>query len=181
MSLMLGLNVDGSAMFKAIAGAIDAFEHPTQDEIGAGAEEAQRTYMDATQARFIAQAMGGGSWAELTPFTQRDRKQLGYDPKRPILIRSHVLFNALFPGQPGNLHEVLADRVRDGIGGGDAHPGYGRGATTTIAAIAAAHQSGTSIMPARPILIDPQPDTLDSMQTAVARAVESMWARVTTP
>lgn len=182
MTLTLGIVTDTSHMNRAITGAIDAFEHPTANELGDGAQEAQEVYLAAMQARYIEQAMGAGEWAELAEETQKERAEQGFDPTRPILIRTHALFNALFPTRPGNIFEVLPDRVRAGIGGNEIHPGYepygGSPGTLTFGEIASLHQSGTSRMPARPILVEPETQTIDAMHAAVTKAVSAMWSRV---
>jgi hypothetical protein len=165
-----------------MTGAIDAFEKPTANELGSGLEAAQTVYLESMQARYFDESMGGGAWAELAPATQKERAELGFNPTRPILIRTHALANALARGSAGNFYEVLPDRIRAGIGGSEIHPGYkpgGESGTMTYGEIAYLHQTGTARMPARRILVQPATATLDAMQAAVLRATESMWARVT--
>lgn len=174
-----GLSVDTSNVQRVMAAASDSFRYPMVTEIGDGAQDAQKIYLQASRSRYLVNS-GGGEWAELAPSTQRQRERLGYDPDRPILIRDATVYGALFPYATGNLFEVMSDGVRAGIGGGDIHPGYaGERSTETIGQIAYWLHNGTEKMPARPILVEPEPDTLTAMGRAVTVTVATMWARIT--
>lgn len=122
-------------------------------------------YLSAMRDRYADQSKGSGDWAELKPSTQAERQRLGFGPTRPILVRDHTLADALIPGNPGYGEEREQDRLRVGYGGGAIHPGYGESQPgATIAEIALYHQTGTSRMPARPILVDPDQTTVNAMQ-----------------
>ena len=62
------------------------------DQLSAPPEEAIRPIQEAIRAGFAAnfdnEAAGEAPWGELTNFTQRERRRLGFPPAHPILERT---------------------------------------------------------------------------------------------
>lgn len=61
------------------------------DELGSPSAEAIRPIQETIRAAFDMAFTAEGSavrWAPLAPFTQRERRRLGYPPQHPILQRS---------------------------------------------------------------------------------------------
>jgi hypothetical protein len=140
-----------------------------------GLQESQGEYFHAMRDRFVAQSSGGGEWRELAPITQRERKRLGFNPARPILIRLAILITALRPGAPGSASEWTANSLRAGFGGSSIHPGYGdKPPSLSIGDIAKIHQEGRGRVPKRRILVEPDAQTLGNMRGPLVAAVQSI-------
>lgn len=127
-------------------------------------------YLASMGERFIRE--GNGDWVELAPRTQKERAEEGFGPAHPILRRLEILYGALTRGNSGNVFEIEDTTVVVGIGGGDMHPGYNdnAGSTRTIGEIALMQHHGIGV-PARPILVDPDEPTLESMQRKIMDAL----------
>jgi hypothetical protein len=99
---------------------------------------------------FVRNSAGGGKWAPLSPATLGRRRAEGFHGKL-ILRVTRTIFNALFPGRPGNVvRRKGAGVVEMGIGGDDRHPE----ARMTIARLAQLHHEGGTNLPAR-VVINP--------------------------
>jgi hypothetical protein len=139
-----------------------------------GVERGGEQYLAAMSRRFGE--MEGGGWRPLARKTVQQRVRQGFPGPAPILRRTGELRRGLIRGAPGNAFETHGAGVRVGYGGGAAHspyPGQKRG-RASIADIAAFHQSGTSRLPARTILVLPDPSTQKAIADAVAVAVRAI-------
>ena len=131
------------------AEALDASRAgPVQDGLLAASD----VYMQAMRDRFARE--GDGDWAPLADSTVREREEKGYGD-HPTLHRTGSLESSL---QRGDGYHVI-DVTAAGVSEGTAHPN------------ARFHQDGTDRMPARPILVQPSPDTVDAVRTELAVGV----------
>lgn len=149
-----------------------------------------RRYLTFVRRRFVRFSRGGGGWEPLAESTKRGRR----GPKRrktrsgraraktttrgsgrrfAILRDTGTLFNALSPGAPGNLLDVMKEGVRVGFSGRHRHP-KGK---ATIADIAEFHQAGGKHLPKREILVEPDERLARSMYRDATRAVQKMLAQ----
>ena len=97
-----------------------------------------------------------------------------------ILRDTGVLFKALSVGAPGNTLTPIRGGLEYGISGSGSHSGgalsaiagSARGRSSiTIADLAAIHNAGTSRIPQRRIVVEPDHGTLNGMSEDAARAV----------
>lgn len=121
-----------------------------------------RRYLAFLRERFRRNRSGGGDWKPLAPATLANGK-----PRRGILDVTGAIFNALRPGQPGNLMERTATGMKVGVGGGAKHPD----ANATIAQVAIWHDQGTATIPRRPIIVPPDPTLRKQIQDDARRAL----------
>lgn len=105
-----------------------------------------RRYLAFLRERFRANRAGGGEWAPLAKSTLAKKT-----PRLGILYVTGAIFNALRPGQPGNLFQRIRNGIRVGIGGGAKHPGSDK----TIVQIATLQNEGTRHIPSRKIIVPP--------------------------
>jgi hypothetical protein len=136
-------------------------------------EEWPRRYFDFLRRRFRQNSAGGGDWQALSPVTLS--KDLGRTPsgkrkrRRGILRVTDTLYNALTPGNAGNIIVHLKNGVRCGIGGSARHPTRG----ITFRALTKIHQEGTATIPARPIVVEPDQATINTMQNDMKRGFKA--------
>ena len=111
-----------------------------------------------------AMALGSASWG-----AERWDTMTG---TTAILIDTGMLEGALKPGAEGSRLEVAGNTCIVGFGS-EAHPG----GAFTYADLARIHHDGDPAhnLPARPILIHPDPDTIRQMQAAAAVAVRKFF------
>lgn len=129
-------------------------------------------YSAFAQRRFRDNSRGGGDWPDLAASTKKRRrkgKRKG-GRKFAILMDTGTLFKALSIGAKGNYTEPFNTGVRFGF---DSVPHGGATASrATIQEIAAYHNVGSSKLPKRVILPQPDKDTVEKMFKAFGRFVE---------
>jgi len=191
VSLTVNLKLDGLAKFKQ---AVDFGAGPIRDAIRQWAYR----YRTWAQRRFDSYSKGGGDWPALALTTIRGRrkgKNWGKNKKRSSLARdtlnefgrgagalvsaggtvsilrdTGLLFMALAPafiGTPGAIQEDLPFGVKVGYGGSQTH-GQSK---TTIAGIAAFHQTGGGKLPKREIIVAPDAVIVERMAKDMERAL----------
>lgn len=122
-----------------------------------------RRYLAFLRDQFRRNRGGGGDWPPLKPETiKQTPKRLG------ILHVTGVLFNALRPGQPGNVLQRVRTGIAAGIGGGAKHPGT----NLTIGELAKIHDAGAGNVPARKIFYPPDAPLKKQMEADARRMVE---------
>lgn len=121
------------------------------------------TYMAAIRRRFQNFSRGAGDWPPLAEST------IAAKGSEILLIDLGALRRALSPGSPGSTFNILRDSVQVGVGEPVNHPG----GDATIADIMLFHQTGDGV-PERPILISPDPGTVQQMMRAAARAIATI-------
>jgi hypothetical protein len=110
---------------------------------------------------------GGGDWPPLKPETlKRTPVRLG------ILHVTGAIFNALRPGQPGNVLRRVRTGIAAGIEGGPKHPGT----DLTIGELARIHDQGTEHIPARRIFYPPDAALKKQFQDDARRMAERLVA-----
>ncbi len=131
-------------------------------------------YRSFALLRFVSFSKGGGDWQSLAPTTiARRRAGSGPGQVAAILVDTGTLRSALdvqFTRKPGALEETIPFGVRVGYGGPSAHPGGG----ATVADIAKFHQEGTSRVPKREIIVEPDAKTVAAMAEDMHRAIQKM-------
>lgn len=133
------------------------------DAMGAMFKQWAKRYERFVRRRWIKQ--GDGTWAPLAPSTIRGRR--GSRKGAKILRDTGTLINASQIGAVGNVaKEARGATVEFGFGGGK-HSDSG----LTIGELAEIHHEGTSTIPARPILVEPDSDTLRGMRNDLKRAL----------
>lgn len=144
-----------------------------------------RRYESFIRRRFDRFSRGGGDWPPLSPRTIRARrpaarhkrartvtkgrnasKGVGVGRTVSILRNTGTLFGALTIGAAGNAFRHTPGGIAFGFKGGK-HPGG-----TTIAQIAAWHNSGAGNNPRRRILVQPDTVTLKQMRGDLNRAIQ---------
>lgn len=121
--------------------------------MGAAKRDAGIIYLEGMRSRFD----GSANWDELAASTQEQRRAHGYGPDDPILIQSRDLLKSLVPGDPSNILTVLPDGVDAG---------------TSLPKAAPLHFGAPSKnLPARPILIDPDPRTDAAITERLAEGI----------
>lgn len=106
---------------------------------------------------------GGGKWDPLDPDTIRKRRGGG---NASILKDTGQLFNALSIGQPGNLEKPVPGGVRFGLSKSKHHSGLSFEELTEI------HSQGKGVVPARPIIVEPDRATLAGMLKDLQRVLQ---------
>ena len=137
-------------------------------------------YRSFAQTRFHKLSKGGGGWPALKPATIRRRRKGRSGSKASkagnvaaILRDTNTLFIALdpvFQGKPGAVEQNIPFGVRVGYGGPQKHPG----GKASIADIASFHQEGTDVLPARPIIVEPDVRTRTAMANDAVRAMQRL-------
>jgi hypothetical protein len=122
---------------------------------------------------FLRNSSGSGSWRPLAPSTLAADK----NPKLPgrrlgILRRTSAIFLALFRNRAGNLFHIVGNTIRVGLGGPGRHPG----SDITVAGLAMIHNRGNARIPARPIIVEPDAQTVRQMQQKSVTAMGD-WMR----
>jgi hypothetical protein len=124
-----------------------------------------RRYLAFLREQFRRNRAGGGDWPPLKPETlKRTPQRIG------ILHVTGVLFNALRPGQPGNVLRRVRTGIAAGIEGGPKHPGSG----LTIGQLARLHNDGTAHIPARTIFYPPDAALKKQFQDDARRMAERL-------
>ena len=123
-------------------------------------------YRAAMQDRFNLFARGGGTWEPLQESTVKRRRKGRKGSKQAsasILIDTGTLWATLDPsiGAEGQHQVIDSNSVTIGISGG-MHPGG-----IELGELAAIHHFGTSRIPARPILVEPDERTRQTMVQAM--------------
>lgn len=126
----------------------------TTGPIGEAKRDAGAIYLEAMRARFG----GSAGWDELSESTKAERRRQGYPEDAPILIQSGRLLETLTPGDPENILTPLPEGVDAG---------------TSIPKSAPLHfGSPERKIPARPILVDPEPSTQAEMAQRIADGID---------
>lgn len=125
----------------------------------------------AQAAREIRSRLARTTNAKRAATLTRDLKHVTGSKGVAILRDLGILFNALSIGTTGNLLQQIPDGIRYGFADAP-HNGSPR----TIAKIAGYHQTGTRHMPARPILAQPDEQTVRGMVSDLGRAVRALAA-----
>jgi hypothetical protein len=114
-----------------------------------------RRYLAQLRDDFRRNRAGGGAWPPLAPATLKQGKaRIG------ILDVTGAVFNALRPGQPGNLFQRTPTGMKVGVGGEAKHPD----ADATIAQVAVWHNDGAGNLPVRRIINPPDATTTAGIQ-----------------
>lgn len=150
-----------------------------QGPIRAAFRQWEHRYSTFVQRRFRAYSRGGGDWPPLKNPRRRPRDKRARSRRRSkgrgdsILYDTGTLFRALDPtwSRPGALREDLPFGVRLGYGGPHR---YARGGAASIADIASFHDQGTSRLPRRRIIVEPDASTLRSMAGDMQRALNKL-------
>lgn len=135
-----------------------------------------RIYLSFTKRRFVREAAGGGAWAALQDITVERRKKGKRKGSAQILRDTGQLLNALDIGRHGNRLKKSPRGTME-VGFADTpHTGRGKGDAITYAELADIHQHGDESrnLPARPILVDPDDATKDTMKKTLIRAINQM-------
>lgn len=107
---------------------------------------------------------------------RRELKRYQRGLKRFAILRdTGILFAALQPrfvGAPGQYQGKIPAGVRVGYGGPGRHPTDGRGSEATIAEIAMFHDTGAGLLPRREIIVGPDRQTIDGMESDFVRALK---------
>ncbi len=172
------LPIDASALLSALGRLADVGQSPEAKE---GLRDAASAYMESMAGRYVANSGGGGEWPPLAPATilARSRRidhqrtptarRLSQGGRFPILIDRGRLYASMTRGNAGYVEEETS-------GGGNVGVTVG-----TSVPYAAAHQSGGGRLPRRAVLVEPDPQALETIRQkladAVARAVERIWSQ----
>lgn len=126
-----------------------------------------RRYLAFLREKFRQNRSGGGDWPPLAPSTLKKKTPA---PRLGILHVLGLIFNALRPGQPGNVLRRVRTGIAAGIEGGPKHPGSG----LTIGQLARIHNDGTEHIPARTIFYPPDATLTKQMQDDARRMAERL-------
>lgn len=148
--MQASLEIDTSAFDAAIERIERATDPSTAGPMRDGLIAASDMYHTAMRARFDAASARDGAWAEHAPSTIR-RRGAG----APILIERGDLRESLERSGSDHVIDAEGDSVIEG----------------TQNFTARFHQSGTLRMPARPILVEPDGQTLAEMTKPIASAI----------
>lgn len=127
-----------------------------------------RRYLAYLRDRFRIFRAGGGDWPPLSPATLKQHR-----PRLGMLAVTGAVFNALRPGQPGNLFQRINYGIRVGFGGAAKHPE----ADATIAQVAIWHDQGTANIPQRRIIVPPDGLLVALMRSDAKRFVEKLMKK----
>ena len=119
--------------------------------------EASNIYHESMRERFLEASNRDGTWAPLAPSTSDAHKRIGDDPYH-ILHFWGDLEKSLYRDDPFHVVEVLFFSVVEGSNDYKA----------------AWHQEGTGRMPARPIYVPADSETLDEMKSKIAEGLQNL-------
>lgn len=151
-------------------------------EVAPMLRECARIWREWLADRYERNASGNGDWAPLSPYTiaEKRRKRSKYPEK--ILVDSELLFNSLrdetiigfkdFPHYGMGKHKSIS-RVKKSISIGLGLAKYPNG--MTVDEVAEIHQYGGPNLPARPIFVEPPPEVLEAMTSAVVQMMMKEW------
>lgn len=164
-----------------------------------GFRQIAEIYRSWTKLRWIKYSRGGGDWKGLSASTLAKRRK-GTDrslgrvkPRRgkklapgqrkrlrenatrsaSILIDTATMIAAVDPGagpDKGGLTQDIPYGIRVGIGGGPRH----KGAALTIGQLAAIQHNGNKTIPARPIIVQPDPEVIDRAARILRQSVSQI-------
>lgn len=121
-------------------------------------------YFEYLRKRYRQNSAGGGDWPALSKRTLEKKVE-----RKGIVRISDTIYNALKPGNPGNMVKKVSGNkgVRLGIGGENVHPG----SKLPIGKLAALLSSGNpeKNLPARPIIVAPDTETLTRLRISTQR------------
>lgn len=118
-------------------------------------------YLTFTRRRFNINSTGSGDWQSLSSRTIKRRRAKSGGNRFPILKDTEKLYDSLKPGDVNNILEVLPNGVKVG----------------TAIPYATYHQYGTSRMPARTILVFPDQDAQQAMNSRVIAGFRNLLKR----
>jgi hypothetical protein len=122
---------------------------PTAPQMEGANRAAGSQYLGFIRKRFRSASAGDGTWVRLAPSTVRQK-----GGPTPILREDGRLYASLLPGNPECVFQPFPGGIRIG----------------SRVPYAAAHQYGTATIPARPIFVSADADTLKRMRNAYSRA-----------
>lgn len=97
--------------------------------------------------KFTQNSSGGGDWPPLAKSTLEQKQREGRSSR--MLHVTNAIYNALFPGRPGNvIRRKGVGGIEMGIGGNARHPDT----KLTIGQLAEIHHDGAGNVPARKVL-----------------------------
>jgi hypothetical protein len=115
--------------------------------------------------QFRRNRSGGGDWPPLKPETlKRTPQRIG------ILHVLGLILDALRPGHPANIFQLVRTGIAVGIGGGPKHPGSDH----TIGEIANFHDKGAGNLPRRKLYYRPDAPLTKQMQDDARRMAERL-------
>lgn len=129
----------------------------TASPMQAGALSASNAYHAAMRARFAAASLGNGTWQSLAPYTVKQHAKIGDDLPH-ILHFFGNLELSMERSEPDHVLDITADSIIEG----------------TENFTAQYHQYGTPKMPARPILVFPDSETVGEMKVALMGGLQSL-------
>lgn len=134
-------------------------------------------YFEFLRRKFRENSAGGGEWPPLAESTlaresdvKKTRSERGQFKRKGILWKTGSIYNALTPGNKGNLIVPLSNGVRCGIGGAVQHPTSRK----TLLDLVKIHDSGGGTVPRRQILYPPDEATIAAFQ----RSIKQGWAQL---
>lgn len=169
---------DVSHALNAIDGMIAVLDEGMgQADVKAGVQDGMNVYLGFVRRRYSqASASPGNPWADLKPstkynrlrgnftrtkgITKLDRLRFAAGITLPILYDTGSLYSSFVPGEPGYSEFWWPDGVSFG----------------SSIIYARYHQDGTKWMPARPILVLPDSEVLESMARGIAAGLQSAFS-----
>ncbi len=148
-------------------------------------------YRSFAQRRYVKASRGDGTWVPLKGERKRNiaanqrRQRRAAKTGKPfeykysaILRDTNTLFGALNPFSPGpgGIEEITNGGVELGFGGDAIH----KLAPLSIADLAAIHHFGTKHIPERPIIVDPDTQTIKQIQREVHLAQQDIIDELST-
>ncbi len=153
--MRIGFHANASAFSRFIQRAEAALNPAESGPVQEGLLEASGVYHEAMVARFDSASGGDGTWAPLAASTVKQHAKDGDAPPHILLGRTGELATSLRRDGAGHVIET----TDSGITEGSASP------------VARYHQDGTPTIPARPICVTPEPETLEAMKGPIADGV----------
>lgn len=116
-------------------------------------------YLEYSRKKYRENAAGGGDWPPNAPATLKKDKSLGLK-RKGIQRVTDTMYNALIPGNPGNVITKIKGGVRIGVGGAGRHPSSPLG----IGELSKVLTEGRAYTPPRPVLYPPDADCISGLQ-----------------
>lgn len=129
----------------------DASDHHVSGPVQDALYTASDKYWESMRLRFASASEGDGTWDELKPRTVAEHERIG-DTLPHVLHFTGTLEESLQRGTAGHVLELTPAGLAEG----------------TNNFTARFHQDGTTRMVARPIVVEPDAETLDSAHTELA-------------